>query len=80
MPKLMPHCRLVRRLLGMWFKLASDSISDNKSKAASRLQEITGRLTAEEKDQYDQQLAVWRENQKIAITPKFSGADPGPKN
>lgn len=64
----------------MWFKLASESISDNKSKAAAKLQEIASRLTPEEKDQYDQQLAVWKENQKIAITPKFSGADPGPKN
>lgn len=59
----------------MWFKLASESISDSKSKAAAKLQEITSRLTPEEKDQYDQQLAVWKENQKIAITPKFSGND-----
>lgn len=64
----------------MWFKLACESISDNKPKAAARLKEIGSRLTPEEKDQYSKQLAVWKENQKIAITPKLSGNDPGPKN
>lgn len=64
----------------MWFKLACESISDNKPKAAARLQEIASRLTPEEKNQYSKQLVAWKENQKSAITPKLSGNDPGPKN
>ncbi len=55
----------------IWFTLVANSSSAKSPEAKAKLEAITKTLTPEEKDEYDQNLEVWKESQQLAIYPKF---------
>lgn len=52
-----------------WYSLAASSICPQASDASLKLEAIKKTLTPEDKDQYDQQLANWKDQQRLALSP-----------